>query len=405
MAKIVALTQLSPTMSEGTLSKWKKNEGDKVTAGDVLAEVETDKANMELESFDKGTLLKRLVGEGATVKVGAPIAILGTPGEDYAALLAGANGGSKAAAPAAPATPPTPALPPSGGGGKERVFASPLARTIAKERGIDVATVQGSGPSGRVVKRDVENAVPAAPSFASGFSGPEFEDVPMSPMRRTIARRLVESKQKIPHFYLTIECDAGPIKAFRAQANEGVADDAKVSLNDVLVKCVARALRQVPNANASIVEKDGTEVFRRWKRVHVGVAVALEDGLITPVVRDADERPLTDLARVTKDLIARARTKKLKPEEYTGGTISISNLGMYGIEEFSAIVNPPESTILAVGAIAPKPVVAADGKTIVVQERMRMTLSCDHRIVDGSLGAQLLEKIKNLVEHPLKAVI
>jgi pyruvate dehydrogenase E2 component (dihydrolipoamide acetyltransferase) len=281
------------------------------------------------------------------------------------------------------------------------VLASPLARAIAAERGVDLAQVAGSGPQGRIVQRDVEAAGTAkAPSLAAEA---EYEDVPLSPMRRTIARRLVESKQKIPHFYLTIEVDAAPLKAFRAQVNDGVPDDAKVSLNDVIVKCVARALRLVPQANASLVDQGGQEVFRRWKRVHVGVAVALEDGLLTPVVRDADRRPLLEIARETKELITRARAKKLKPEEFTGGTISVSNLGMYGVEEFAAIVNPPEATILAVGSIVEKPV-ARDG-AIVVGERMRLTLSCDHRVVDGALGAQLLAKIKDLVEHPLKAVI
>ncbi|MBI3724586.1 pyruvate dehydrogenase complex dihydrolipoamide acetyltransferase [bacterium] len=444
MAKIIEMSQLSPTMTEGVLAKWRKNEGEKVGPGDALAEVETDKANMDLEAFDRGVLLARLVPEGAAVKVGAPIAIVGEPGEDVSALVAEAkgSGGGAAKAPAkdaprkeapakaskgAPADEPaaeeaasreaakeaaprkapatkTEAAPARRDG--ERVFASPLARAIAKEQGLDVGSLTGSGPHGRIVKRDVEAAVQDGGKRPAGGTPewPDFQDVPLSPMRKTIARRLVESKQKVPHFYLTVECDAAPIKAFRAQANEGVPDEEKISLNDVILKCVARALRLTPQANASYIEEDGQEVFRQWRRVHVGIAVALEGGLITPVVRDADLKRLSTIAAETKDLIARARAKKLKPDEYTGGTISVSNLGMYGVDEFSAIVNPPESTILALGQIAAKPVVAANG-AIVVGERMRMTLSCDHRVVDGALGAQLLQRIKEIIEHPAKAVI
>lgn len=429
MAKIVSLTQLSPTMSEGTLSKWKKNEGDKVGPGDVLAEVETDKANMDLEAFDRGVLLKRLIAEGTAVKVGAPIAIVGQPGEDISKILAEAQtggsatpppaaakaetpktDGAKAPAPAQVPAAPGPAVPaqapaPQRDGG--RILASPLARVIAKEKGVDLGQVQGSGPSGRIVKRDVEElqATPSRGGFGTpAFTGPDHEDVPASQMRKAIARRLVESKTKAPHFYLTVECDAAPIKALRAQANEGVDDKEKISLNDVIVKCVARALRATPAANASWIESDGAApVIRKWKRVHVGVAVAIEDGLITPVLRDVDVKPLSQLAAEGKDLIGRARQKKLKPEEYTGSTISVSNLGMFGIEEFTGVINPPESTILAVGSIVEKPVVVKG--QIVVGERMRMTLSCDHRVVDGALGAQLLEKIKNMIEHPLKAVV
>ena len=431
MAKIVSLTQLSPTMSEGTLAKWKKNEGDKVGPGDVLAEVETDKANMDLEAFDRGVLLKRLITEGTAVKVGAPIAIVGQPGEDISSVLAQAAAGSPeraqrvegpkgeapkktepakaeaAPAPKAEATPAPKAAPAAEKNGG-RVLASPLARAIAKEKGVDIASLTGSGPSGRIVKRDVEE-LQATPSRAGGgfaqpaFTGPDHEDVPASQMRKAIARRLVESKQKAPHFYLTVECDAAPLKAFRAQANEGVDEKEKVSLNDVIVKCVARALKAMPAANASWIETDGAAIVRKYRRVHVGIAVAIEDGLITPVLRDADVKPLSQCAAETKDLIARARVKKLKPEEYTGSTISVSNLGMYGIEEFTGVINPPESTILAVGAIVEKPVVVKG--QIVPGERMRLTLSCDHRVVDGALGAQLLAKIKDTVEHPLKAVI
>jgi pyruvate dehydrogenase E2 component (dihydrolipoamide acetyltransferase) len=426
MAKIVALTQLSPTMSEGTLAKWRKNEGDKVGPGDVLAEVETDKANMDLESFDKGVLLKRLITEGTAVKVGAPIAILGQPGEDISAVLAEAQKGgattppkAEAQAPAKSATPqpapqpkeapkvaaPAPKEAPRGApkpsGDGDRILASPLARAIAREKGLDLGSVEGSGPAGRIVKRDVESLEAGARPRAA--AGPEYEDVPLSPMRKTIARRLTESKQKIPHFYVTVECDAAPLKAFRAQANEGVDEKEKVSLNDAIVKCVAHALQKTPAANASFMEDGGAPFVRKWKGVHVGIAVSLEDGLITPVVRDADRKTLTEIARETKDLIARARVKKLKPEEYTGSTISVSNMGMYDVDEFNAVINPPESTILAVGSIQAKPVVV-NGK-LEIGERMRLTLSCDHRVVDGALGAQLVGKIKAAIEHPIKAVI
>lgn len=453
MAKIVEMTQLSPTMSEGVLAKWRKNEGDKVGPGDVLAEVETDKANMELEAFDKGVLLAKLAPEGAPVKVGAPIGIIGSPGEDVSALVAKAKASAGAAAPAPAAAPtpapangktsaapaPVPAAPapqtamaaaPAASGSftasgsfkapaapqrasGERVLASPLARAVAAEKGVDVAALAGSGPHGRIVLKDVESAAaasqaaprPAAAAVSHGVpAGPEFEDVSVSPMRRTIAQRLTDAK-RAPDFYLTVECDAAPLKAFRAQANEGAADADKVSLNDVIVKCVARALRQVPLANASWVEQGGQATVRRWKRVHVGIAVALEDGLITPVVRDADVKPLSALAAEAKDLIARARVKKLKAEEYSGATISVSNLGMMGIEEFTAILNPPGSTILAVGGVVAKPVVSPDGKSIVPGERIRLTLTCDHRVVDGALGATLLGKIKELVEHPIRAVL
>jgi pyruvate dehydrogenase E2 component (dihydrolipoamide acetyltransferase) len=418
MAKIVALTQLSPTMSEGTLSKWRKNEGEKVGPGDVLAEVETDKANMDLESFDRGVLLKQLIAEGTSVKVGAPIAIVGEAGEDITKVLSETKSAASAAAHAPPtpapqeakkpapreapaAAPPKPApkeAPREAPGRKdgERILASPLARAIAREKGVDISGIQGSGPSGRIIKRDVETLAPAA-------GGPDHVDVVPSPMRKTIARRLVESKQKAPHFYLTVECDAAPLKAFRAQANDGVDEKDKVSLNDVIVKCVARALRATPQANASWIEENGAPVFRRWRGVHVGIAVALEDGLLTPVVRNADEKTLSKIAAETKDLIARARQKKLKTEEYSGSTISVSNLGMFGIEEFTAVLNPPEATILAVGGIVEKPVVSKGA--IVPGERMRITLSCDHRVVDGALGAQLLSRIKDMIEHPLKAVI
>ena len=421
MAKIVALTQLSPTMSEGTLSKWRKKEGEKVGPGDVLAEVETDKANMDLEAFDRGVLLKQLIAEGTSVKVGAPIAIVGEPGEDITKVLSEAKGApaptsapapapreAKKPAPKEEASAPEKAAPketpreapkeaPPGREDEERVLASPLARAIAREKGLDLSGVRGSGPSGRIIKRDVETLAPGA------AAGPDHEDVVPSPMRKTIARRLVESKQKAPHFYLTVECDAGPLKAFRAQANDGTDEKEKVSLNDVIVKCVARALRATPQANASWIEENGAPVFRRWRSVHVGIAVALEDGLLTPVVRDADGKTLSRIAAETKDLIARARQKKLRPEEYSGSTISVSNLGMFGIEEFTAVLNPPEATILAVGAIVEKPVVSKGA--IVPGERLRLTLSCDHRVVDGALGAQLLSRIKDMVEHPLKAVI
>jgi pyruvate dehydrogenase E2 component (dihydrolipoamide acetyltransferase) len=437
MAKIIGLPKLSPTMEEGTLARWAKNEGDPVEVDDLLAEVETDKAVMEFRSFDRGVLLKRLANEGDTLRLEAPVAIIGKEGEDVAALVeqAGrAGAGNKGAPPAtsnkkakeAPADDgneedgeraprpkedraPARAEPPARGQGG-RVLASPLVRRIAREHEIDLGGVRGSGPGGRVVKRDVDAMLarggapgadgrgrPAAPP-----SGPRElpREAPLSPMRKTIARRLTESKQTVPHFYLTIDVDAGPIWEARQQINAELEESGeKVSLNDILIKACAVALRRVPEVNASFA---GDKILYH-ANVDISVAVAIPDGLLTPVVRDADQKGVLEIAREVRDLAARARERKLKPEEMTGGTFSISNLGMYGIEDFAAVINPPEGAILAVGSVREEPVVK-NGQ-IVPGRRMRMTMSCDHRVVDGALGAVWLKALRGLLEQPLRMLL
>jgi pyruvate dehydrogenase E2 component (dihydrolipoamide acetyltransferase) len=431
MASIITMPKLSPTMEEGTLAKWTKKEGDKIAPGDVIAEVETDKANMEFPLEDEGVLLKLLVKEGDTVKLGDPVAVLGESGEDPAEAMKGID--ATKAAPAAPPTaegkeaPPTPAAkpqlaiakaveapkpaptpapsPPPSGNGHGRVLASPFARKVALEKGVDLRSVTGSGPRGRIVLRDIEEAVARGPvevpppSPAVAYA-PSREDqlVPASQMRKTIARRLVEAKREIPHIYLTADATVDKLFALREQINE--IGDVKVSVNDLVVKALAMALRKVPDANVSWTP-DG---LLRHGGVHVGIAVSLPDnGLITPMVRDADVKSIGSLARETRSLAERARAKKLKPEEYSGGSATVSNLGMYGVREFVAIINPPESVILAVGTTEKRPIVVEkDGRdTVEIARRMTLTLSCDHRVVDGVLGAQLLAEVVKLLEKPM----
>jgi pyruvate dehydrogenase E2 component (dihydrolipoamide acetyltransferase) len=427
MATLIGLPKLSPTMEEGVLAKWSKKEGDRVLPGDVIAEVETDKANMDFTLEDEGVLLKLLVRAGDTVKLGAPVAILGEAGEDVAALLekakAGAipaNGRALAAEPAPPSgSAPGPAAPapaPIAPGG--RVLASPLAKTLAAEHGIDLRTVRGTGPGGRIVERDLlalmqGAAPPPAPSAPIGAVAPspalpptplrvppgdDVTDRPVSMMRKTIARRLTEAKATVPHFYLTSDCDAGPLLSFRAQINEIAGADARISVNDLLIKAVALALRRVPSANASFLG----DVMRMHGRVHIGVAVAIDDGLVTPVVRDADKKGLAAINAEVKDFAARAKNKRIMPEEMTGGTFTISNLGMYGIDHFEAILNPPEGAILAVGATKKVPVVIEDpsGDRLAIGQRMALTLSCDHRVIDGAVGATFLKELVRILEHP-----
>jgi pyruvate dehydrogenase E2 component (dihydrolipoamide acetyltransferase) len=436
MAQILNMPRLSDTMSEGRLIKWHKKEGDKVAPGDILAEVETDKANMDFESFDDGVLLKILIGDGQTAPVGGPVAIIGKAGEDVSDLLAKVKSGEpapapKAAAPA-PAAPkaaekPAPAAPvetkpvakpqpapvpvakqpaPPSGNGQGRIVASPLARRIADERGIDLRQVHGSGPGGRIIKEDVERfepgaagAAPAArepaPSYAPPPPAPVVTGVPqpLSMMRKTIARRMTEAKQQTPHFYLTAEADMDAAVAFRGQVNEALG--VKISFNDLVVKACALALRRMPQVNASWA--DGGIVIH--DRVHVGVAVAIEDGLITPVVQDADMKSLGAIAREVQELAALARDRKLRPEHYTGGTFTVSNLGMFGVEEFAAIINPPEAAILAVGAVRKVPVVKGD--QVAIGNRMKVTLSGDHRVIDGATGAKFLQEVLRILEHPM----
>jgi len=418
MAKIIGLPKLSPTMEEGTLVAWTKKEGDEVDVDDLLAEVETDKATMEFRSFDRGVLLKILVPEGETLEPDVPVAIIGKAGEDISDLLAqvatrsapesapesvpasvSAPVPASVSAPApVPASESAPALAPVSGG---RILSSPLVRRLARERSIDLSVVQGSGPRGRIVKRDVDSYEASSVGFAA-VSGerlpPRVEKA--SSMRRTIARRLTESMQTIPHYYLTIDADIGPLSdARRAMNAELEAAGQKVSLNDLIIKAAAVALRRVPEVNASWMGKE----IHYHQVVDISVAVAVEEGLMTPVVRDADRKGVAQVAEEVRDLATRARDRKLQPEEMTNGTFSISNLGMFGIEEFTAVINPPEGAILAVGTIRNEPVVE-DG-AIVPGRRMRFTMSCDHRIIDGATGAKFMAAFKGIIESPLNMLI
>ena len=423
MAIEILMPALSPTMEEGTLAKWLVKEGDVVKSGQILAEIETDKATMEFEATDEGTIGKILVAEGtAGVKVNAPIALLLEEGDSADATVAKAAPVAAAVAPAS--TPvPTAAVPvatPAKSGA--RVFASPLARRLAAEKGLDLALVQGSGPHGRIVKADIEGARPAAapatpapatpaapaaaPTLATGASSEAvrklyadraFDEVPLDGMRRTIAARLTEAKQTIPHFYLRREVRLDALLAFRETLNAQLASRGiKLSVNDFIIKACALALQTVPDANAVWA---GDRIFR-LKPSDVAVAVAIEGGLFTPVLRDAHLKSLSALSAEMKDLAARARTRKLAPQEYQGGSFAISNLGMMGIDSFDAVINPPHGSILAVGAGVKRPVVAADGQ-IVVATVMWMTLSVDHRVIDGALGAAFLKAIVENLENPM----
>jgi pyruvate dehydrogenase E2 component (dihydrolipoamide acetyltransferase) len=452
MAQIIGLPKLSPTMEEGVLVRWTKKEGDKVSPGDLVAEVETDKANMDFNIEDDGVLLKLLVKEGDTVKLGAPVAIIGRAGEDVSALVAQAAGaaGASGVGPRAsgepekqpvaeperkqpttkpPAPPsqatgpaPKPAPKPAAAAPTGKLLASPLAKTLAIELGIDLRNVQGSGPGGRIVERDVREAAQGGgnghPAVSPEARGPrpeapeetaiavriprqipaegagEFTDVPASNMRKRIAQRLTEAKRDVPHFYLMRTFDVAPLLGFRERLNALLGDKGKVSVNDLIVKAVALALRRMPECNASW---EG-DAIRRYHRVNIGVAVAIEDGLVTPVVFDADQKGIGSIAAEVRDLAERARTRRLKAHEITGSTFSVSNLGMFNIERFTAILNPPEAGILAIGTVVDTPVVK-DGQ-VVAGKRMTVTMSCDHRVIDGALGAKYLAAFVDLVEHP-----
>jgi len=379
MATRVLMEALSPTMEEGRLVEWKKKEGDTVAVGEVLAEVETDKAVMDLLARAAGVILKHVVAPGTTVPVGSLVGVIGGAGEDISAVVEGAT----AAVAAVPAS---------------RAKASPLARKIAADRGVDLAMVRGSGPEGRIVAHDLEgvSATPAvratAPAVVRAAAGEAYRDVPLTQLRKTIAKRLAQSIGPVPTFYLTTEVDMERV----AEARQALAAaDLKVSFNDIIVKAVALALRQHPACNAWWQE----DRIRYWNEVHVSMAVAIEDGLITPVIRHADLKSLREIGAESRDLAARARDRRLTPEEYTGGTFSVSNLGMFDIDQFTAVINPPEAAILAVGSITPKPV--AEGDRVVVRRRMRLTLSCDHRVIDGATGAAFLRTLKQMLENPL----
>ncbi len=429
----VLMPALSPTMTEGNLAKWLKKEGDPIKAGDVIAEIETDKATMEVEAVDEGRLGKILVAAGTEgVKVNDVIAVILEEGEDATSIKAGAP----AAAPApkstaasipapviATAVSPAPSgsaqtATPAGAGG--RVFASPLAKRIAQEHGLDLSRIIGTGPNGRVVRADVEKAkagggTKPAPSAAKpaaqapavsgtqGFGEPEFELVPHTTMRKTIARRLQELKQFVPHFYLQIDCEIDRLLKVREEINAGAPKDGpgvyKLSVNDFILKASALALKQVPAANASWSD-DGVKLYRT---ADISVAVAIPNGLITPIIRRAEEKRLSEISSEMKELAGRAKLGKLKPEEYTGGGFSLSNLGMFGIKNFAAIINPPQGCILSVGAGIQQPVVR-DG-TMAVATLMGCTLSVDHRVVDGAIGAEFLSAFKRLIENPLAMLV
>jgi pyruvate dehydrogenase E2 component (dihydrolipoamide acetyltransferase) len=423
MATKVLMEALSPTMEEGRLVEWKKKEGDTVSAGDVLAEVETDKAVMDLVARAGGTLLKQLVTAGTTVPVAEVVAVIGQPGEEVAVEK---PAGAKAAAPApvappapaaqvaAPAAPAPSAAPQTAPAPRpsERIKASPLARKIATERGVDLALVQGSGPDGRIVIKDLESArsgrvaptaAPAAGAAVAMAPGEAYRDVPLSQIRKTIAKRLVQSIGPVPTFYLTTEVDMERVWDAREALNAGgrkgaEGESPKISFNDIVIKAVASALRQHPACNAWWQE----DHIRYWNEVHVSMAVAVEEGLITPVIRYTDQKTLRQISLESRDLAARARERRLTPNEYSGGTFSVSNLGMFDIDQFTAVINPPEAGILAVGTIEQKAVVHEGA--LVPRRRMRITMSCDHRVIDGATGAAFLRTLKTMLENPLALV-
>ena len=418
----VVMPKLSEAMESGKIIKWLKKEGDRIQGGDIVAEVETDKADVEMEAFGAGVLRKILVPAGETAPIGTLIGVIAEPGDDIAALLASAPAGAGAASAVAPASRPatvTPSAPPAsvmrpaavtsapaaavagvvqGQGG--RVKASPLAKKIAAQTGVDLRLVQGSGPGGRIIRRDVEaagsSAAPAA--MPAAVAGAEFEDIPLSPIRAAIARRMPLSKAPVPHFYATSEVAMDRGWELREQLN-ALEGQPKISVNDLVIRACALALMTHPGVNASL-QGDAIRVFHR---AHIGIAVALEDGLITPVLRDCHAKPLARIAVESRDLAERARNRKLRVQELSGATFSISNLGMFDVTEFSAIINPPEGAILAVGSVRRVPVV--DDTGLGVGRRMALTISCDHRVMDGAMGARFLQDVKRLLEEPLRLLV
>src|SRR5947207_3650106 len=443
MATEVIMPKLSPTMEEGQLSRWLKKEGDRVAMGEPLAEIDTDKATMEMQALSDGVLRKILIKEGESAPLGQLIAIIGEPDEDISAIESkvqksqpqpettttstkSSEGTAEASAADTPATPSPSAAAPAGsqpvttdGNGRQgalaesassgRLIVSPLAARMAAEAGIDLRSLSGTGPGGRIIKRDIEAALsdkgaaktepatklrivqPMQRAAVAGASA--YHDEPLSVMRKTIANRLVTSLGPVPHFFLTAEIEMDRAVDMR-QSIKTLDPDLKISINDIIIKVAAAALIQHPQVNASYQEK----AVRYYEHADIGVAVAIEDGLITPVVRSADQKSLSEIAQEVRDLADRARSRKLSPEEYTGATFSISNLGMFGINEFTAVINPPEGAILAVGAMAPSPVVKEDG--IVIRQTMRVTMSCDHRVIDGAIGAKFLQTFKQIMENP-----
>lgn len=415
----IFMPALSPTMEKGTLAKWLVAVGDEVTSGDVLCEIETDKATMEVESIDEGIVAKILVADGSDdVPVGTLIAILAEEGEDIADVTVASTtpAVAKEVAPVAAEPAPAQSAPvlspaPVAKSSSDRVKASPLAKRMAEQSGLDLSALTGSGPHGRIVKADIEAALASpqvaattvvAPTAAPAVTGDNsFRDEKLSNMRKTIARRLTESKQNVPHFYLTIECRLDRLMSVRKEVNDGLADSGqKVSVNDFIIKAAGLALKKVPAANAQF----HGDIIRYFDRADISMAVAIEGGLITPVIRGACTKSLTAIASDAKTLAGKARDGKLMPEEYTNGTFSISNLGMMGIKEFSAVINPPEGAILAVGAGTKQPVVCDDG-SLSVGMVMSCTLSCDHRVIDGAVGAEFLKAFKGFLENPLTMLV
>ena len=414
----VVMPKLSDAMESGKIIKWLKKEGDKIQGGDILAEVETDKADVEMEAFGAGVLRKILVPAGESAAIGALIGVIAEPGDDIAALVASAPAAAQqprpaptapAAAPVAPAARPVavvsaPAAAPADLGQGGRVKASPLAKKIAAQSGVDLRLIQGSGPGGRIIRRDVEAAGSgaaagvAAVAMPAAVAGVEFEDVPLTPMRATIARRMPLSKGPVPHFYVSSDVAMDRAWELREQLN-ALEGQPKISVNDFVIKACALALLKHPGVNASL-QGDAIRVFHR---AHIGIAVALDEGLITPVLRDCHAKPLAQIAVEARDLAERARARKLRAPELSGATFSISNLGMFDVTEFSAIINPPEGAILAVGSVRRVPV--ADDTGLGVGRRMMLTISCDHRVMDGAMGARFVQDVKRLLEEPLRLLV
>ncbi|MBD24754.1 MAG: pyruvate dehydrogenase complex dihydrolipoamide acetyltransferase [Candidatus Marinimicrobia bacterium] len=419
----ILMPALSPTMTEGKLARWLKAEGDSIKSGDIIAEIETDKATMEMEAVDEGVLGKILVEEGSEgVSVNQPIGILLEDGEPESVLKESerlplksdlnlnVNREEKKRSPKKQIVPSDSIVKTVQMENKSsRIFSSPLARRIAAEAGLDIAKMHGSGPNGRIVKKDVEQAISASTGLESGAQGSRtvqipnydqpYKEVPNSSMRKTIARRLVEAKSTIPHFYLTIDCQIGELLKIRKEINGDGEDGYKISVNDFIIKASALALRKVPQANASWTE----ESVRLYDNVDISIAVSTPEGLITPIVRSAELKSLVEISSEVKDLAKRARDKKLKPDEYQGGGFSISNLGMFGIREFSAVINPPQVCILAVGRGEKRAVV--NGDTVAISDMMTCTLSCDHRVVDGAVGAEFLQSFQMYIENPIRMLL
>ena len=437
------MPKLSPTMEEGQISRWLKKEGDKVSMGEPLAEIDTDKATMEMQALANGVLRKILITEGQSAPLGQTIAVIGEPNEDIASLLSEAQAAAPKQEPpkqeqaqaqeqekpaptpppqakaAAAASSPKPAAPVANGrqpqataGDSGRMIVSPLAARMAAEAGIDLRSLQGSGPNGRIIKRDIEEAMsqpkaaPAQPSYPRAvepgqvqpIAASPYRDEPASEIRKVIAKRLVTSLGPVPHFFLTTEIEMDRAAEMRKGIN-ALDPDLKISVNDIIIKVAAAALRRHPEVNASFQGN----FIRYYEHADIGVAVAIEDGLITPVVRSADQKALSEIAGEVRELAERARSRRLKPEEYTGASFSISNLGMFGIDEFTAVINPPEGAILAIGAMSAKPVVRDN--EIVIRQIMRVTMSCDHRVIDGATGAKFLQTFKKILENPLYLVV